>query len=171
VPSYRPGRHAPVRIEYRQPDPACNPYLTFVAILTAGLAGIEGKYEPVAPNDSDVALMSGDERAAHGIESLPASPYQALVLAEHSEVRKQALGEHTYPSLQENKRGQRSTCSPVAVPEWMDRDEVDVREAHSHDWIHVIRNLARPEGEDRMSRSTSPWFGGVDEPILFCLRR
>jgi hypothetical protein len=116
-------------------------------------------------------LISGDERAAHGIESLLASLYQALVLAEHSEVLKQALGEHTYPSLQENKRGQRSACSPVAASEWMDRDEVDVRKAHSHDWVHVIRNLAWPEGEDRMSRSTPPWFGGVDEPILFCPRR
>lgn len=104
VPSYRPGREASVRIEYRQPDPACNPYLTFAAILTAGLAGIEHKYEPVAPSESDVALMSDDERAALGIGSLPASLYQALGLAEHSEVLKQALGEHTYLSLLENKR-------------------------------------------------------------------
>jgi len=104
VPSYRPGREASVRIEYRQPDPACNPYLTFAAILTAGLTGIAQKYKPVAPSVSDVALLSNDERAALGIASLPASLHQALELAERSDVLKRALGEHTYLSLLENKR-------------------------------------------------------------------
>jgi len=104
VPSYRPGREASVRIEYRQPDPACNPYLTFAAILTAGLTGIAQKYKPVAASVSDVALMSNDERALLGIASLPASLHQALELAERSDVLKRALGEHTYLSLLENKR-------------------------------------------------------------------
>lgn len=93
-----------MRIKYRQPDPTCNRYLTFATILTVGLAGIEGKYEPVAPNDSEVTLMFSDERAADRIESLAASLYHALEIAEHSEVIKQALGEHAYPSLLENKR-------------------------------------------------------------------
>ena len=104
VPAYRPGREASVRIEYRQPDPACNPYLAFAAILTAGICGVEGKYEAVAPSESDVTLMSDDERAAVGIRSLPTSLDQALQLAEQSEVLRQALGEHTYWSLLENKR-------------------------------------------------------------------
>ena len=42
VPQYKPGNEEATRIEYRSPDPACNPYLAFAAMLRAGLAGIEG---------------------------------------------------------------------------------------------------------------------------------
>ena len=104
VPAYRPGREASVRIEYRQPDPACNPYLAFAAILTAGLRGIEGNYAPVPPSDSDVALMSDDERTARGIVALPQSLSEALALAERSDLLREALGDHIYLSLLENKR-------------------------------------------------------------------
>src|SRR6266540_2208331 len=45
VPLYKPGKEESTRIEYRSPDPACNPYLAFAAMLSAGLAGIEGEYE------------------------------------------------------------------------------------------------------------------------------
>jgi len=103
VPAYRPGREASVRIEFRQPDPACNPYLAFAAILTAGLAGVEGEYQEVAPSDSDVALMTADERAERGIGSLPRSLSEALAIGEQSDVLRAALGEHTYLSLLENK--------------------------------------------------------------------
>jgi glutamine synthetase len=104
VPSYRPGREASVRIEYRQPDPACNPYLAFAAILTAGLAGIEEGYETVPKAEADVTKMTDNEREALGIVSLPGSLYEALLLAEQSEVLRRALGEHTYQSLLRNKR-------------------------------------------------------------------
>jgi glutamine synthetase len=39
VPMYKPDKHASARIEYRAPDPACNPYLAFSVILAAGLRG------------------------------------------------------------------------------------------------------------------------------------
>ncbi len=104
VPSYRPGRDASVRIEYRLPDPACNPYLTFAVILTAGLAGIERGYAPVPASETDVALMTDEEREERGIAKLPGSLYEALVLAEHSELLRSALGEHTFRSLLRNKR-------------------------------------------------------------------
>ncbi|HEY3264885.1 MAG TPA: glutamine synthetase family protein, partial [Actinomycetota bacterium] len=45
VPQYKPGKEEATRIEYRSPDPACNPYLAFAAMLGAGLAGIEGDYD------------------------------------------------------------------------------------------------------------------------------
>ena len=48
VPVYKPGKEGATRIEYRSPDPACNPYLAFSAMLAAGLAGIEGEYELAA---------------------------------------------------------------------------------------------------------------------------
>lgn len=104
VPSYRPGREASVRIEFRQPDPACNPYLTFAAILTAGLTGIEQDYPHVASTETDAALMTDDEREAQGIKPLPRSLDEALALAENSDVLREALGEHTFLSLLQNKR-------------------------------------------------------------------
>jgi glutamine synthetase len=45
VPQYKPGKEEATRIEYRPPDPACNPYLAFAAMLGAGLAGIEAETE------------------------------------------------------------------------------------------------------------------------------
>ncbi len=104
VPAYRKGKESSVRIEFRQPDPACNPYLAFAAMLTAGLAGIEGEYPPVAPSDRDVNTLTDEERKALGITGLPGSLYEALQAAENSEVLRTALGAHTYDSLIENKR-------------------------------------------------------------------
>ncbi|MEX2430638.1 MAG: glutamine synthetase family protein [Dehalococcoidia bacterium] len=104
IPAYRPGKEASVRIEYRQPDPACNPYLAFAAILTAGLEGIEQEYAPVPPSESDVALMTSEERHARGIQTLPGSLYEAVKAAEESDLLRRALGTHTYDSLLQNKR-------------------------------------------------------------------
>ena len=104
VPAYRRGKESSVRIEFRQPDPACNPYLAFAAMLTAGLAGIEGEYPPVAPSNRDANKLTDEERKELGITSLPGSLYEALQAAENSEVLRTALGAHTYDSLIENKR-------------------------------------------------------------------
>ena len=104
VPAYRPGRESSVRIEFRQPDPACNPYLAFAAMLTAGLTGIENDYPPVPPADKDASGMSEAEREALGIGRLPGSLYEAIEAAAASAVLRTALGEHTFNSLIENKR-------------------------------------------------------------------
>src|SRR5204862_5817296 len=45
VPGGRNGKESSTRIEFRSPDPACNPYLAFAAVLAAGLKGIEAEYE------------------------------------------------------------------------------------------------------------------------------
>ena len=58
VPMYKPGKEEATRIEYRSPDPACNPYLTFSVMLAAGLAGMEGKIEPPEPVEENVYKMS-----------------------------------------------------------------------------------------------------------------
>ena len=104
IPAYRPGKEASVRIEFRLPDPACNPYLAFAAMLTAGLEGVEHAYESMPPAEADVTLMTDEERAARGIVKLPGSLFEALELAEHSDVLRRALGAHTFQSLLRNKR-------------------------------------------------------------------
>ena len=74
VPMYKPGKEEATRIEYRSPDPACNPYLAFAAMLAAGLAGIEGDYELPPEASNNIYEMTEDERDTAGIDSLPRGP-------------------------------------------------------------------------------------------------
>jgi glutamine synthetase len=85
VPMYKPGKEKATRMEYRSPDPACNPYLTFAVMLAAGLKGIEKGYELPAPVEEDIFEMSEASRKKHGIDSLPGSLLEAIQLTEKSE--------------------------------------------------------------------------------------
>ena len=71
VPLYHPGKEQATRMELRCPDPACNPYLTFAALLQAGLEGIEKGYELPEPMEKNLYHLSPDERKRLGIEQLP----------------------------------------------------------------------------------------------------
>ena len=104
VPMYKPGKEAATRIEYRAPDPACNPYLAFAVMLAAGLKGIEKNYPMPEPVEVDIYHMSAAEREQLGIKSLPGSLYEAIEEVEKSEVVKEALGEHIFTKFLENKR-------------------------------------------------------------------
>jgi glutamine synthetase len=103
VPMYKPGKEKATRVEYRSPDPACNPYLAFAVMLAAGLEGIEKGYELREPVEEDVYEMSPAEREKRGIGTLPASLHDAIEVAKSSELVKKALGEHTFTKLIENK--------------------------------------------------------------------
>ncbi len=104
IPTYKPGRPKATRVEYRSPDPACNPYLAFTVMLAAGLEGIENKYECPLPCERNVYEMSAEERETLGIGSLPPDLLSAIALAEGSELLKKALGEEMHRKLIENKR-------------------------------------------------------------------
>jgi len=104
VPEYKPGKENATRIEYRSPDPACNPYLTFSVMLAAGLDGIEKGLTPPDPVEENVYEMSAAERHERGIETLPASLWDAVQLTEKSEVVRKALGEHVFNAFIENKK-------------------------------------------------------------------
>ncbi len=104
IPSYREGSEASVRMEYRAPDPACNPYLTFAVMLAAGLAGIERDYELPPPTEENVYRLSRAELEERGIAILPGSLREALYMAEKSEVLREALGEDMFDVLMENKK-------------------------------------------------------------------
>src|SRR6476659_9272610 len=92
VPLYHPGKAAATRAEIRCPDPACNPYLAFAALLHAGLEGIEQGYELPDPMETNLYTLSKPERHALGIESLPESLGEAIDLAEESPIVEKALG-------------------------------------------------------------------------------
>ncbi|MBI2979835.1 MAG: glutamine synthetase [Chloroflexi bacterium] len=104
VPEYRPGKEKATRIEYRSPDPACNPYLTFSVMLAAGLEGIEKNYQPPPPVEENVYEMTAQERKERGIDTLPASLFDAVQLAERSEIVRKALGEHVFNAFIQNKK-------------------------------------------------------------------
>jgi glutamine synthetase len=75
IPMYSPSPKAK-RVEVRYPDPSCNPYLTFAAMLMAGLDGIEEKIDPGEPLDKNIYALSPEE--AKGIPVMPASLEEAL---------------------------------------------------------------------------------------------
>ena len=104
VPAYKPGYESSVRIEYRAPDPACNPYLAFSVMLMAGLKGIEEEYPVPPPVDGNVFAMLPEQRRALGIKSLPASLGEAISMAQESQLLREALGEHILNSFIQNKK-------------------------------------------------------------------
>lgn len=104
IPEYKPGRENATRIEYRSPDPACNPYLTFSVMLAAGLEGIEKKYFPPEPVEQNVFEMTSEEREEKGIKTLPSNLQDAIYLAENSPVVRKALGEHVFKNFIANKK-------------------------------------------------------------------
>ena len=104
VPEYKPGREKATRIEFRSPDPACNPYLAFSVMLAAGLEGVEKGYEPPEPVEENVYEMTEEERKERGIATLPPDLLQAIHLTEGSELVRKALGDHVFQAFIRNKR-------------------------------------------------------------------
>ena len=75
IPMYSPNPKAK-RIEVRFPDPACNPYLSFAAMLMAGLDGIENKIDPGHPMDKDLYDLEPHEAAK--VKKMPGSLDESL---------------------------------------------------------------------------------------------
>lgn len=91
------------RIELRMPDPSCNPYLAFSAMLEAGMDGIKNKIDPGEPTEVDVFDYSLQELADMGIETLPSSLWEAYHALEENDVIKSSLGNHVYEKFMEIK--------------------------------------------------------------------
>ncbi|MFA4991134.1 MAG: glutamine synthetase family protein [Candidatus Omnitrophota bacterium] len=104
VPLYHPGQEKATRCEFRACDPACNPYLTFAAMLHAGLDGIEKKYKAPKPMDQNLYHLTDAERKQKGIETLPDSLGHAISITENSELVKKILGNHIFPRFIELKK-------------------------------------------------------------------
>jgi len=106
IPAYKPGKEEATRVEYRSPDPACNPYLAFAVMLAAGLDGIENEYPLPDPIERNIYEMDEGERRRLGVKTLPENLHDATLLAEKSKLLKKTLGEHVFSKLIENKRGE-----------------------------------------------------------------
>ncbi len=88
---YKPQKENSTRIEFRSPDSACNPYLSFAVMLAAGLKGIEEKYVLAPSNDQQM---------------LPSNLEEAITVMEKSELVRQTLGEHVFEYFLRNKRAE-----------------------------------------------------------------
>ncbi len=104
VPMYKPGKEKATRMEFRCPDPACNPYMAFAVMLAAGLKGIEEGYELPDPVEADIFEMSPQARIDAGIDSLPGSLGEAIAVTENSELVREALGDHIFENFIANKK-------------------------------------------------------------------
>ncbi len=104
VPMYKPGKEKATRVEFRSPDPACNPYLAFSVMLAAGLEGIEKGYELPKPIEKDIFHLSDKEKKELRIASLPGSLIEAVEIAEKSEVVRKALGDHIFNNFVTSKK-------------------------------------------------------------------
>ena len=104
IPLYKPGSEQATRAEIRCPDPACNPYLAFAALLHAGLEGIEKGYKLPAEMTTNLYRLSDEERVEQGVEALPGSLGEAIEAFAASELLQKALGEHIFPRYIELKR-------------------------------------------------------------------
>lgn len=103
IPVYKPGKEVATRMELRFPDPTCNPYFAFAAMLAAGLRGVEEKLVAPAPMSIDLYRMTPLERTEMGISSLPHDLFEAVQVAEKSEFLKECLGEDVHRKLVETK--------------------------------------------------------------------
>lgn len=92
------------RLEVRNPDPSCNPYLATAVMLKAGLDGIKNKITPPPCTEANIYELTQDERRELGIESLPANIMEAIGELEKDNVIRSSLGSHTFDRYVEAKK-------------------------------------------------------------------
>jgi glutamine synthetase len=121
VPIPKRGSSNATRIEYRSPDPACNPYLAFALILAAGLKGLEEEYDLPPEAEANLFELTDEELAKLGIEQLPQSLSDALRVMERSELVLDTLGEHIFEWFLRNKRSEWRAYKTQVTPFEYDR--------------------------------------------------
>ncbi len=113
------------RIELRSPDPSCNPYLAFAAMLTAGLEGVENKILPPEPTMLNIYHLDQEERRQRDIDSLPGSLNEALQEFKNSSIAKKAFTEHIFEQIIIAKEKEwdsyRMTVSPWEIEKYASR--------------------------------------------------
>jgi len=92
------------RVEFRMPDPSCNPYLALTVMLASGWDGVENRITPPPPVNKNIYRMSLRERRRYRIGELPGSLKEALDIFERSKLMKETLGEHIHYHFLDAKR-------------------------------------------------------------------
>lgn len=94
VPRVSSSDPAAIRVEFRAPDPSCNPYLAFAAMLHAGLSGIKQKLPLPPPVEENLYAFDPERLARQQLGQLPGSLAEALRHLRQDEVMREALGVH-----------------------------------------------------------------------------
>lgn len=104
----KPAARTPAasRIEARFPDPSCNPYLAFAALIHAGLDGVEKGLDCPDPVRENIYEFDEAKREEYGIETLPKDLGGAVDALEEDEVIQEALGDHVFEKFVEAKRSE-----------------------------------------------------------------
>jgi glutamine synthetase len=117
VPAIRGGNLNATRIELRCPDPSCNPYLAFTAMLAAGMDGIINELPLEDPIEENLYHFTDEDLQRRNIPTLPATLGEAIAEFKKDDVLKEALGEHVSNALIENQTAQWDEFRKV-VTEW-----------------------------------------------------
>ena len=104
VPIPKRGNPSATRLEFRSPDPACNPYLAFSVMLAAGMRGIEQGYELPPEAEANLFELNDSQLASRNIAQLPQSLSEAVNAMSRSELVAECLGEHMFEWFLRNKR-------------------------------------------------------------------
>ncbi|ACU94527.1 L-glutamine synthetase [Cryptobacterium curtum DSM 15641] len=125
IPGYKPHKENACRIELRNPDPACNPYLAIAAVLAAGLAGIDEELEAPAPVDGhNLALHTSAQLEQAGIAQMPRTLAEAVDAFAQSRLMQRVLGEHIHSYLVQAKRAEyrayQATVSPWELDHYLE---------------------------------------------------
>ena len=99
VPAIRGGNLAATRIELRCPDPSCNPYLAFTAMLAAGMDGIINELPLEDPIEENLYHFTDEDLRRRNIPTLPATLGEAVQEFKKDQVLRDALGEHVSERL------------------------------------------------------------------------
>jgi glutamine synthetase len=91
-------------IEYRLPDPSCNPYLSLAAILAAGMEGIRKNLDPGPPVNKDIFKMSQRERSRLRVDVLPNDLSEAIRAFQKDKFLQNALGSRITSHIIQAKR-------------------------------------------------------------------
>ncbi|MDW7730833.1 MAG: glutamine synthetase family protein [Methanolobus sp.] len=105
------------RTELRSPDPSCNPYLAFAAILAAGLEGVKNKKEPPRIMDQNVFDLTLKELKERGIETLPSTISESCDCLEKDELLREKLGAHVHENILRLARAEWDAYR-IQVHEW-----------------------------------------------------
>jgi glutamine synthetase len=116
VPYAKRGKESSTRVEFRSPDPACNPYLCFAVMLGAGLKGVEEGYELPEEATNNIFEMTREQRQRQGIASLPQSLSDAVDVMEQSPLVAEVLGEHVFDYFIRNKRAEWDAYKEQVTP-------------------------------------------------------
>jgi glutamine synthetase len=103
VPRTEPGEPEGMLIELRAPDPSCNPYLAFAAMLRAGLDGVARDLPLAQPVEEGLYTLDEPSRLRRGIALLPADLSEALADLQRDDVMFSALGEQIAAWFVESK--------------------------------------------------------------------